>query len=61
MPACWKASLRDEPPSKQCVSAQPFSSVAMALKSTGGSASAVAATVPDGFGGGGVGRTENRQ
>jgi hypothetical protein len=61
-PACRKASLRDEPPSKHCVSAQQFCSAAMASKSTG-PAYAAAATVPDGSigGGGGVGWTENQQ
>jgi hypothetical protein len=58
-PACRNAILRDEPLSKRCVSAQRFCSAAMASKSTG-SATDVAATVPDGFGEG-VSRTKNRQ
>jgi hypothetical protein len=51
--------LRDELQSKQCISAQWFCSVAMALKSTG-SGSAAAVTVLDGSVRG-VGETENSQ
>jgi hypothetical protein len=53
-PACRNAILRDEPPSKCCVSVQQFCSTVMASKSTG-SATATAATAPGSSGKGGDG------
>jgi hypothetical protein len=44
-PACWKAMIRDELPSKRCVSGQPFCSVVISAKSTG-IVAAVVATSP---------------
>ncbi len=51
---CWRASLRDELPSKRCVTAQRYCLVATASKSTGYTA-AMAVIVLDcsGEGGGG--------
>jgi hypothetical protein len=47
VPACQNAILRDEPPSKRCVSTLRFCSAAMASKLTG-SAAAMVATVLSG-------------
>jgi hypothetical protein len=59
-PAWQKASLRDELPSKRCISVQRFCLAAIASKSTGSAATEVA-TVSADFGRGGKGETENQR
>ncbi len=61
MPAWQKASWRDEPLSKCCISAQRFCLAAIALKSTESAADEVATVSADSGGGGGVGKGETKK